>query len=322
MFLETWMAGGLGRAQGGYDEMVFRAMVRDDAHFYDPLGLESRGHPRRLPGRRQRLSLRHALRHLARLHLSPEKVVAWTAARRGQRALLRRPVPARVRPAAGPGLAGLDRLRARFPARNLAEVRKFPITPAPQAGRARRSARSRACIYDEATGVLYGAVPLSRASSSTSARLNTRDGTCAQLADIKGAMLYRVTSLAYDPASGTAFYTDDNLALARPDGGRRRQTGDDAHAAEGRAHRRDRVQPGRPLAARRAPLERPGDAGAHSVPVRRSGPRCTSFPMGARARPISTSRPTAACCRRSMHRRQRRPVPARVGAREGARRAT
>ena len=43
VFMETWMAGGIGRAQGGYDEMVFRAMVRDDAHFYDPLGLVSRG---------------------------------------------------------------------------------------------------------------------------------------------------------------------------------------------------------------------------------------------------------------------------------------
>ena len=27
VFMETWMAGGFGRAQGGYDEMVFRAMV-------------------------------------------------------------------------------------------------------------------------------------------------------------------------------------------------------------------------------------------------------------------------------------------------------
>src|SRR5574338_300475 len=38
VFAETWMSGGLGRAQGAYDEMVFRAMVRDDAQFYDPLG--------------------------------------------------------------------------------------------------------------------------------------------------------------------------------------------------------------------------------------------------------------------------------------------
>ncbi|MBK6395397.1 MAG: hypothetical protein IPF73_12510 [Betaproteobacteria bacterium] len=43
VFMETWMAGGLGRAQGGYDEMVFRAMARDDAHFYDTLGIESVG---------------------------------------------------------------------------------------------------------------------------------------------------------------------------------------------------------------------------------------------------------------------------------------
>ena len=41
VFFETWMGGGLGRAQGGYDEMVFRAMVRDDARFFDSLGLAS-----------------------------------------------------------------------------------------------------------------------------------------------------------------------------------------------------------------------------------------------------------------------------------------
>ena len=31
-FLETWMAGGIGRALGGYDEMVFRTMVLEDAY--------------------------------------------------------------------------------------------------------------------------------------------------------------------------------------------------------------------------------------------------------------------------------------------------
>ena len=41
VFVDTWMAGGLGRAQGGYDEMVFRSMVRDNTPVYDPLGLVS-----------------------------------------------------------------------------------------------------------------------------------------------------------------------------------------------------------------------------------------------------------------------------------------
>jgi len=43
VFMETWLMGGVGRAQGGYDEMVFRAKVQDGAKFYDPLGLVSKG---------------------------------------------------------------------------------------------------------------------------------------------------------------------------------------------------------------------------------------------------------------------------------------
>ena len=43
--------------------------------------------------------------------------------------------------------------------------------------------------------------------------LNTRDGTVRHLADIKRAMMYQVTSFAYDPTTGTAFYTNDNLAF-------------------------------------------------------------------------------------------------------------
>ena len=43
MFVETWMAGGLGRAQGAWDEMVFRSMVRDGSRFYDALGLVAEG---------------------------------------------------------------------------------------------------------------------------------------------------------------------------------------------------------------------------------------------------------------------------------------
>ena len=39
VFMETWMSGGIGRAQNGYDEMVFRSMVRDSAFFFDFVGL-------------------------------------------------------------------------------------------------------------------------------------------------------------------------------------------------------------------------------------------------------------------------------------------
>ena len=43
--------------------------------------------------------------------------------------------------------------------------------------------------------------------------LDTRDGTLRRLVDIKRAMHYKVASFAFDPDTGTAFYTNDNVAL-------------------------------------------------------------------------------------------------------------
>jgi len=43
IFMETWMSGGIGRTNGGYDEMVFRTMVLDSAYFYRVVGLETEG---------------------------------------------------------------------------------------------------------------------------------------------------------------------------------------------------------------------------------------------------------------------------------------
>ena len=77
VFLETWMGGGLGRAQGGYDEMVFRAMVRDNAHFYDPLGLESEGVYKDFQiGANDYLYGTRFYSYLA-LKYGPEKVLEW-----------------------------------------------------------------------------------------------------------------------------------------------------------------------------------------------------------------------------------------------------
>ena len=43
--------------------------------------------------------------------------------------------------------------------------------------------------------------------------MNVRDGTSRRLADIRRATRFRVTSFAFDPASGTAFYTNDNTGF-------------------------------------------------------------------------------------------------------------
>ena len=65
VFVDTWMAGGLGRVQSGYDEMVFRAMVSDNATVLRSARPGLEGHRRRLPARDQFVSLRHALHDVA-----------------------------------------------------------------------------------------------------------------------------------------------------------------------------------------------------------------------------------------------------------------
>ena len=113
VFMETWMAGGFGRAQGAYDEMVFRAMVRDDAHFYSPVGLESEGISVDFQvGVNDYLYGTRFFSYLA-LTYSPEQVVAMAAARRGQRGLLLGRSSGACSASRSTRLARLDRLGAR-----------------------------------------------------------------------------------------------------------------------------------------------------------------------------------------------------------------
>ena len=211
VFMETWMAGGLGRAQGGYDEMVFRAMVRDDAHFYDPLGLVSRG--TRVDFQVVANAYLYGGRFftwLAYAH-SPEKVVAWLRRDEGSR----RHYADQFEQVFGMPLdqAWQDWIafEHEFQRKNLAEVRKHAITPERKLAAAALGSVSRAYL-DEASGVLYAGVRLPGIVDHLVA-LNTRDGSARDLAEIKGAMLYSVTSLAYDPAHRTAFFTTDNLGF-------------------------------------------------------------------------------------------------------------
>ena len=210
VFMETWMGGGIGRAQGGYDEMVFRAMVRDDAHFYDPLGLVSRGilvdfqvgANAYLYGTRFFTYLAHAY--------SPEKVLAWLRRDEGSQRHYADQFQQVFGVSLEIGWQDWIAFERGFQQRNLAKVRQHPITPQRNLVGAAMGSISRT-FYDEATGILYGAFRMSGVVEHIGA-LSTRDGSYRNIVDIKRAMLYRVASFAFDPASGTAFYTNDNLA--------------------------------------------------------------------------------------------------------------
>lgn len=210
VFMETWMAGGFGRAQGAYDEMVFRAMVRDDAHFYSPVGLESEGiFVDFQVGVNDYLYGTRFFSYLAHTY-SPEQVIQWLRRDEGSEAYYA---------AQFSDVFGLPLNQAwnqwiawehDFQRANLAAVEAFPLTETtPLSPRALGSV-SRTFV-DPRTGNLIGAFRYPGVIAHLGA-LSPGDGDIRRLTDIKGAMLYRVTSLAYDPTSNTAWYTTDNYA--------------------------------------------------------------------------------------------------------------
>lgn len=210
VFMETWMAGGFGRAQGAYDEMVFRSMVRDNAHFYSPVGLESEGiFVDFQVGVNDYLYGTRFFSYLA-LRYTPEQVVQWLRRDEGSEAYyqsqFRHVFGLPLRQAWNDWIAW----EHQFQQQNLASVRAFPTTEFdPLSPRALGSV-SRTFV-DPRTGNIIGAFRYPGVIGHLGV-LSPDTGAIRRLTDIKGQMLYRVTSLAYDPESNTAWYTTDNYA--------------------------------------------------------------------------------------------------------------
>ena len=210
-FMETWMAGGIGRAQGAYDEMVFRAMVRDDAHFYSNLGLVSKGVAADFQtGTNAYLYGTRFFSYLSYTY-SPEAVVEWL--KRGEDS--ERYYARQFEKVFGKPLeTAWDEWIAwerGFQEANLSRVRQHPLTPATRITRSGLGSVSR-LFYDARTDSLIGAYQFPGVVAYASA-LSLKDLKERKLTDIKGPMKYRVTSTAYDPGSGTLFYTADNVAF-------------------------------------------------------------------------------------------------------------
>jgi len=210
VFMETWMAGGLGRAQGAYDEMVFRSMVRDDAHFYDPLGLESEGSKADFQvGVNNYLYGTRFMSYLAYTY-SPEMLVSWVTRKEGSKAYYK----AQFEHVFGMPMeqAWQDWIEFEhdFQNRNLEAVREYPITPYRDISDRGLGSVSRS-YFDPETRKLYSALRYPGVVAHISA-ISIDDGSIRKLVDVKGPMGYKVTSLAFDSGANTLYYTTDNYA--------------------------------------------------------------------------------------------------------------
>jgi DNA-binding beta-propeller fold protein YncE len=210
VFVDTWMAGGLGRAQSGYDEMVFRAMVRDDAPFYDPLGLVSEG--TKIDFQLQINSYLYGTRFMTWLgrRYAPEKVVTWLSRRDGSRAYYSsafRQVFGLSLEAAWAAWVADERA---FQQENLAAIRKYPATPFRDITSRALGSVSRA-YYDAGTKKIYAAFNYPGVVAHVGA-IAADSGAVEKIVDIKGPVIYTVSSLAYDPDGRMLYYTTDNGA--------------------------------------------------------------------------------------------------------------
>lgn len=209
VFLETWMSGGLGRALGGYDEMVFRAMVRDSSYFYDVVGLESEGTAADFQvGQNSYLYGTRFVSYLA-YQYSPEKLLSWFNRNDGSKSYFA---------AAFKNVYGISlddawsqwiKWERQWQRANLDSIRSYPTTSyRPLSPRALGSV-SRA-YYDAAAKKLYTAGNYPGEFAHLAA-LDLSTGKIEKICEVPTPALYYVCSLAYDPSTGSLFFTTDNI---------------------------------------------------------------------------------------------------------------
>ncbi len=208
VFLETWMAGGIGRAQGPYDEMVFRSMVRDKSRFYDPLGLEAEG--TKIDFQVGANSYLYGTRFLSYLayRYSPESLIRWVSRPPGSKAYFASQFHKVYGLPLGDAWRDWVHWERGFQKANLDSIRLHPTTPYRDLSSHALGSVSRAA-FDSTSRTIYAGVDYPGEVASIAA-IPLDGGPIRRIRDVKGPAIYFVCSLAYDRATKTLFYTTDN----------------------------------------------------------------------------------------------------------------
>src|SRR6185436_6994531 len=208
VFFETWMAGGQGRAQGPYDEMVFRSMVRDGATIYDRLGLVSEGI--KIDFQVEVNSYLYGTRFMTYLgyKYSPEGVVKWVSRPDGSKGYYATNFKATFGLPIDKAWSDWIEFEKDFQQKNLAEIRKYPTTPVKDVSPKALGSISRAYV-DESARKVYVAFNYPGLVAHVGS-IGLDDGIVHPIAEVKGPVLFTVTSLAWDAEARRLFYTTDN----------------------------------------------------------------------------------------------------------------
>ena len=211
VFMETWMDGGLGRALGSYDEMVFRTKVLENSTIYDAVGLESEGTA--VDFQIGAISYLYGTRFFSHLALKygPQKVVDWTSAGKGSKSYFAAEFKRTFGLPLSDEWAQWIQAEKEWQTANLNLIRKYPVTPFKPLTKEQLGSVSRA-FYDPQRGKIYAGINYPGQVAHI-ASLDTASGRIDRICDVKGGTLYSVSSLAYDSSGGRIFFTTDNNAF-------------------------------------------------------------------------------------------------------------
>ncbi len=208
VFMETWLAGGIGRSLGGYDEMAFRAMVRDNAFFYDLVGLESEGTTSDFQiGQNSYLYGTRFMSYIAAQY-GPDKLMQWVNRTDDSRAYYASQFKHVFGLSLDDAWGRWIRFEHAWQDSNLAVVRQYPVTRERIACERPLGSVSRGYI-DPKTHRLLVAVNYPGDFAHV-ASIDLATGKIETICGVQTPALYYVTSLAFDPAGRTLFYTTNN----------------------------------------------------------------------------------------------------------------
>ncbi|HWG21006.1 MAG TPA: hypothetical protein VG225_10800 [Terracidiphilus sp.] len=208
VFMETWMGGGLGRGLGGYDEMVFRTVVRDGRYMYNVVGLESEGTSADFQvGANSYLYGTRFMNYLAHQY-GPGKLTSWLVRTDSSRAYFE----SQFRKVYGVSLSQewqrwLESERE-WQDSNLKAVRQYPVTAINTISPKILGSISRP-YFDPSANVVYVAIRHTGAMPYIAA-IHLQSGKVDRITGIRGGAVYDVASLAFDPDGRRLFFTTNN----------------------------------------------------------------------------------------------------------------
>ncbi len=208
VFMETWMSGGMGRVLGGYDEMVFRSMVRDSSTIYDVVGLESEGTAIDFQvGVNSYLYGTRFMSYLASQY-GPDALLTWVTRTEGSSRFFATQFQQVYGRTLDEEWGRWIDFEHRWQDANLDSIRLGQVTAGRPLSERALGSVSRA-FYLPKERTLYAAVRYP-AQVAHIAAIDVDRGTMNKVCDVKGPALFYVASLAFDPRSGTLFYTANN----------------------------------------------------------------------------------------------------------------